>query len=79
MPTRITEWQRKHSRMYGPRVTIASGIPAAVKKYADDHNMTETGVFVAAVKEKLQREGYWKPVQSQPYSDLHDKIVVQED
>lgn len=55
------EWKKKNTKMYGPRLTIASGIPAAIKKYANDHNMAETGVIIMAVKEKLQREGYWKP------------------
>lgn len=55
------EWKKLNTRIYNPRVTNASGIPAAVKKYAEDHSISESGVFVAAVKEKLQREGYWKP------------------
>ena len=61
-------------------MSISSGIPAAVKAYAEDHNMTETGVCVAAVKEKLEREGYWQDgtKQSPVYSGPHGRIVKPE-
>lgn len=71
------EWKKQNSKVFGLRVTIKSGIPAAVKAYAEDHNMTETGVCVAAVKEKLEREGYWPEwvKQNPTYSGPHGRIV----
>ena len=71
------EWKKQNSKVFGLRVTIKSGIPAAVKAYAEDHNMTETGVCVAAVKEKLEREGYWQDgtKQNPVYSGPHGRIV----
>ena len=71
------EWKKTNTKLYGIRITIKSGIPAAVKSYAEDHNMTETGVCVAAVKEKLEREGYWKEGEKQNpvYSGPHGRIV----
>lgn len=77
MPTKNTLWKKENTRQYGVRLSISSGIPAAVKAYAEDHNMTETGVCVAAVKEKLEREGYWQDgtKQNPVYSGPHGRIV----
>ena len=69
MPTKDYLWKKANTKMYGLRITNSSGIP--------DHNMTETGVCVAAVKEKLEREGYWKEgaKQNPVYSGPHGRIV----
>ena len=77
MPTKDYLWKKANTKMYGLRITNSSGIPAAVKAYAEDHNMTETGVCVAAVKEKLEREGYWQggTKQNPVYSGPHGRIV----
>lgn len=69
------EWKKLNTTRYNCRITNESRIPAAIKKYADDHNMTEAGVLVAAVKEKLENEGYWKPDKPQEYSGPHGRIV----
>lgn len=69
------EWKKRNTKTYNCRVMNASGIPAAVKKYAEDHGLSETGVFIAAVKEKLENEGYWKPDKSQDYAGPHGRIV----
>lgn len=71
------QWKKENTQRYGVRVSISSGLPAAVKAYAEDHNITETGVFVMAVKEKLEYEGYWqeKTKQNPTYSGPHGRIV----
>ena len=55
------EWKKLNTSRYGVRITTSSRLPAAIKKYAADHGITEANVLVMATKEKLQREGYWKP------------------
>ena len=39
------QWKKENTQRYRVRVSISSGLPAAVKAYAEDHNITETGAF----------------------------------
>lgn len=73
------EWKKLNTSRYSVRITTSSRLPAAIKQYAADHGITETNVLVMAVKEKLQREGYWKPDSPQTYSGPYGRLQLPED
>lgn len=52
------DWKKANTTMCGVRFMNSSGIPAAMEKAITAGNTTKNGYIVAAVREKLIRDGY---------------------
>ena len=58
-------WKKENSKQYAVRVTNSSGIPDALEKAKADLNLTSGGFLMLAIREKLIRDGYLQPEESQ--------------
>lgn len=52
------QWRKENTKLYSLRVTIASGIPAAMEKACTDSEQTPSEYLREALLEKLDFEGY---------------------
>lgn len=51
-------WQKENSIKLTVRVMNSSGIPAALEVARNDSGLTNSGYVIAALREKLIRDGY---------------------
>lgn len=52
------EWQKENTLMCGIRIQNSTGIPSAMMKAIEDEKTTKNAFIIAAIREKLIRDGY---------------------
>ena len=54
------KWKKENTVQYGVRIQNSSGIPGAMEKMMQKTGLTKNAYIIAAIREKLTRDGYLK-------------------
>lgn len=55
------EYQANHTKNYVAQIRVDSGIPVAIDKAVEDSGLSKNQYLIAALREKLIRDGYLSP------------------